>query len=174
MQPLQLIQLIRLVKLKETEGRWVYVAITDSATCQYCLGYEARIFQNTDDLDLLDIFPDFVQLSPVEVYPNVHMSLWGKETCRCRLFRMDNDDLLKGEAPNKPVMVEPKIEKPQEKPVELPKPIEPDVPTQQMKQMTDNQYDDYLTGLLSLGYITAAIYDVIMARRKKKKEDQKP
>ncbi len=38
------------------------------------------------------------------------------------------------------------------------------------KKLSDEEFDDWLTGLLSAGYIAAAVYDLIMARRKQKKK----
>jgi hypothetical protein len=40
------------------------------------------------------------------------------------------------------------------------------------KHLSDSEFDDWLTALLSAGYITAAIYDAVVARRKKKKENK--
>jgi hypothetical protein len=41
---------------------------------------------------------------------------------------------------------------------------------EKIPKMPDDQFEDFLTGLLSAGYITAAVYDLIMKRRKEKKK----
>lgn len=41
-----------------------------------------------------------------------------------------------------------------------------------LKKLPDKDFEDALTGLVSAGYMAAAVYDLIMGRRKKKKEAQ--
>jgi hypothetical protein len=41
------------------------------------------------------------------------------------------------------------------------------------RKLSDEEFDDWLSGLLSAGYIAAEVYDLIVARRKQKKEQQK-
>jgi hypothetical protein len=41
-----------------------------------------------------------------------------------------------------------------------------------IKKLPDESFNDWLSDLLSAGYIGAAVYDLIIAKRKKKKEAQ--
>ena len=123
----------------------MYVAVMDEVTCQTCLDFEQQLVFTEDELP--DAFPDMVRLSDHEIYPDVHMTLWNRPgQCRCRLFPYAKDS---GEGDGGGDL--------------------PTVP----KHVTDEEYDDWVTGLLSAGYISAAIYDSIVARRKKKKKEEK-
>jgi hypothetical protein len=120
----------------------MYVAVTDEVTCQTCLDFEQQLVFTEDELP--DEFPDMVRINDHEIYPDVHMTLWGKSgTCRCRLFPY-GEGLGRGDSGDVP---------------ELP------------KKVTDQEFDEWVTGLLAAGYISAAIYDLIVARRKKKKKE---
>mgnify|MGYP001442230914 CR=1 FL=1 len=137
-------QLIQLIKIIESlnTSGWMYVAVMDEVTCQTCLDFEQQLVFTEDELP--DAFPDMQWLSNHEIYPDVHMTLWNRPgQCRCRLFPYAEDTGEGGGG--------------------LPK-----VP----KHVTDEEFDDWLTGLLSAGYITAAIYDKIVDRRKKKKKNE--
>lgn len=118
----------------------MYVAIVDDDTCETCLDNENQLVYTDDEIE--DEFPDRHVLSDNEIYPNVHMTLWGKDgTCRCRLFRYSSKGAGAGDEP------------------ELPK-----------GPISDKEFDDWVSGLLAAGYITAAVYDSIVARRKRKKD----
>jgi hypothetical protein len=147
-QALQAIRIVQAVqKAKQLTFGWMYVAVTDEVTCRTCLDYENQLVFSDEELD--DNFPDRKQISEREIYPNVHMTLWGRDDqCRCRLFPYGKN-VGAGEGDGG----------------DLPK-----VPT----KVSDEEFDDWLTGLLSAGYITAAIYDKVVARRKlKRKEENK-
>jgi hypothetical protein len=130
------LDVIEAVEDAETRG-WMYVAIVDDDTCDTCLDNENQLVYTDSELE--DEFPDMRRVGPDEIYPNVHMTLWGKDgTCRCRLFRYGEG---KGD--------------------------EPDLPR---GPVSDEEFDDWLTGLLAAGSIAANIYDLIMKRRKEKKK----
>lgn len=42
-----------------------------------------------------------------------------------------------------------------------------------VKKLSDADFEDKLAGLLALGYIAASVYDLIMNKRKKKKKETK-
>lgn len=150
----------------QEDEQWIYIAVTDNVTCNHCLQNDGKIFRRNQELDLIDIFPDMVEESPTVIYPNVHMSLWGKPTCRCKLF-LSNLARLEDNQPVNPVM----SEKPQTDHA-LPKPETPRALTynpfeldQAEKELSDNQYKSVLDGLLSLGYLSTAVYSAILTRR---------
>ena len=120
-------------------------------------------------MTLIDKFPDLVWESDVVVRPNVHMGLWGKDTCRCRIFLASLAN-LEDNQPDKPVINDkPKIDGLLPKP-EQPKitpdsfKIEPD-----QKELSDNQYLNFLDSLVALGYISTTVYSAIIGRREKQK-----
>lgn len=136
---LSVLDVIEAVEDAETRG-WMYVAVVDEVTCETCLAFEQQLVFTEDELP--NEFPDMQRISDHEIYPDVHMTLWGKSgTCRCRLFPYgEGVGRGDGEVPALP------------------------------KHVSDEEFDDWLTGLLSAGYITAAIYDLVMKRRKEKKK----
>ncbi len=154
--------------MAQEEEQWVYVTDPGYTNCEHCLGHEAQVFVRNQELDLIDIFPDLTYDNAVTISPNVHMTLWGKKTCQCKMF-LSNLAKLVDEQPVKPVMDTPLIDefvKPVEPKILLENPfkIEPD-----QTRLTGNQYTSFLDGLLYLGYISTAIYNVIINRR----QDQK-
>ena len=72
---------VRVVEAIEDQ-QYLYVAIVDDATCETCLDYEQNVFSQ-EEID--SEFPDWFKADGV-IHPNVHMTLWGKATCRCSLF----------------------------------------------------------------------------------------
>jgi hypothetical protein len=154
----------------EQDEQWVYVAITDELTCQHCLQHEGKVFRRNQELDLLDIFPDLSYENDVTISPNVHMTLWNKPTCRCKLFLANLTELHINQ-PDTPVMDnEPKLdsEQPTVKPPEPAYPLENPFQIKPSQwRLSDNQFNNFLNGLASLGYITTTIYGSIVNRREK-------
>jgi hypothetical protein len=70
---------------------WTYYSLGDPEDeCEYCLRYDGRTFAGNQ---LRTTFPDLKFEAP-DIYPNVHMTLWGKETCKCILIRENPDKLV--------------------------------------------------------------------------------
>ena len=166
-----LLEIIKIIEAAESDELWVYVAITDNVTCEHCLRNEGKVFRvgrGGGYMALIDEFPDLIWESDVVVRPNIHYTLWGRETCRCKIF-MASLAKLEDNQPVNPVMNEkpkidfslPKPEKPQTSPIDAFK-VEPD-----QKELTDNQYVSFLDGLVSLGYISTTVYSAIIGRREK-------
>ena len=64
---------------------WTYIAEGPIDTnCPKCMELDAQDFQGSY---LRAMFPDLVILDEDTIYPNVHMTLWGKPTCKCILRR---------------------------------------------------------------------------------------
>jgi hypothetical protein len=158
----------------EQDEQWVYVTDAGSNTCEHCLEREGQVYTRNNELDLMDIFPDLTYDSDTTISPNVHMTLWGKMTCKCKLF-LSNLSVLTNNQPDKPIMDDPETKLEDLKPVEQVKPSVENNPFQidfDQKQLSDTQYIDFLDGLLSLGYISLATYQAIIARRKKQNQNQ--
>lgn len=69
---------------------WTYYNRTykdpEGESCPYCLMFDGQTF--TGD-QLRTVFPDHVWVGD-DIYPNVHKTLWNKEsTCSCLLIRED-------------------------------------------------------------------------------------
>jgi hypothetical protein len=67
---------------------WTYYARTyrepEGETCPYCLFFDGQTFTGSQ---LRSVFPDHKWVG-VDIYPNVHKTLWGKdEICSCLLIR---------------------------------------------------------------------------------------
>lgn len=191
-QAVNAVRAFKEVVMQEGE-QWLYVAITDQVTCHHCLSKDQRVYSATDELDLLDVFPDLTRISANEIAPNVHMTLWGKDTCRCRLYRYGSSDNVPSRKPpevrrggyrttspediglsndelNRIV-----YEKPTQYPLEpaIKEPLEsPEIVRKLPYLITDQQYMNFLDGLLAAGAISAGIYDLIVKRRKQQKKQQ--
>lgn len=57
----------------------------EGESCVYCKMFDGQTF--TGD-QLRTVFPDHIWEGD-DIYPNVHMTLWGKDTCACLLVRED-------------------------------------------------------------------------------------
>lgn len=68
---------------------WHYVSEnTKDNQCPYCARNNNRDFLGSS---LRSVFPDHQVISPTQIYVNLHMTLWGKSTCYCYLWReLDN------------------------------------------------------------------------------------
>ena len=66
---------------------WTYYARTyrdpEGETCPYCNQFDGQTFPGTY---LRSIFPDYFWVGD-DIYPNVHKTLWNKDTCACLLIR---------------------------------------------------------------------------------------
>jgi hypothetical protein len=173
-QLIRVIQAARAVRdLQQEDELWLYIAITDDVTCSACLEHDGQVFRRNNELDLTDIFPEMTQESATVIRPNVHMALWGKPTCRCKLF-LSNLAMLEEHQPDKPVMNEqPQLEKPLTKQVTPTKPTPTNNPfllELEQTQLSESQYSTALEGLLYFGYISLEVYNAVINRRKKQKE----
>lgn len=66
---------------------WEYFELGDpDVECLYCKRYANMAFAGSQ---LRQVFPDLVIQGPDDIYPNVHQTLWGKETCKCQLIRVN-------------------------------------------------------------------------------------
>jgi hypothetical protein len=85
MQALEAIQaveaLTKALGVTQEDEQWIYVTDPSYNNCEHCLGHDGQVFTRNEELDIIDIFPDYEQVSPTVIYPNVHMTLWGKKTC---------------------------------------------------------------------------------------------
>ena len=63
---------------------WHYISISDSKRCWNCEQFDGLDFFGDE---LRSIFPDLKIESANVIAANVHLTLWGKETCRCKLVR---------------------------------------------------------------------------------------
>jgi hypothetical protein len=52
-------------------------------SCPYCEMFDGQTFTGSQ---LRSVFPDHKWVGD-DIYPNVHMTLWGKDTCACLLIR---------------------------------------------------------------------------------------
>ena len=65
---------------------WLYESEnTKGNRCWSCEQFMGMTFFGDE---LRSMFPDLIIKSATEIYPNVHMTLWGKETCKCKLRRV--------------------------------------------------------------------------------------
>lgn len=68
---------------------WEYYELGDvNSECEYCKEYGGKAFAGNQ---LRTIFPDLIIEDEDTIYPNVHMTLWGKETCQCSLIRVNTE-----------------------------------------------------------------------------------
>ena len=65
---------------------WHYISISDKRRCQWCEKYDGQEFVGRQ---IRTIFPDLTIRSPNIIDPNVHTTKWGKNTCRCKLVRVN-------------------------------------------------------------------------------------
>jgi hypothetical protein len=77
---------------------WHYVSENSKGNrCEYCEGFNERDFLGSA---LRTVFPDHIVIAPDQIYANYHMTLWGRETCYCYLWRdMELPSTLYGENP---------------------------------------------------------------------------
>lgn len=69
---------------------WEYFALGDlDNECEWCRRYATQTFTGTQ---LRQVFPDLEIQDEDNIYPNVHMTLWGKETCKCLLIRINQKE----------------------------------------------------------------------------------
>jgi hypothetical protein len=78
---------------------WTYIAEGPLDTnCPKCMELDAQDFMGAH---LRQMFPDLVIMDEDTIYPNVHMTLWSKNTCKCVLRRasepLDSLDLYDGD-----------------------------------------------------------------------------
>ena len=78
---------------------WTYIAEGPLDTnCPKCMELDAQDFMGSH---LRQMFPDLVIMDEDNIYPNVHQTLWGKDTCKCVLRRasepLDSFDLYEGD-----------------------------------------------------------------------------
>lgn len=64
---------------------WRYIDTGDPDNeCEHCARFRSYEFTGNQ---LRQYFPDLTVESENLIYPNVHMTLWGKPTCKCLLIR---------------------------------------------------------------------------------------
>lgn len=69
---------------------WDYMNLGDpESECEHCLRYDGKQF--TGDM-LRTLFPD-LEFDGDDILPRVHMTLWGKDTCKCRLIRINTSNV---------------------------------------------------------------------------------
>jgi hypothetical protein len=73
---------------------WYYIDTPNTtpghSECETCMQFRAHNFAGNQ---LRQYFPDLTIESENLIYPNVHMTLWGTDTCKCTLIRVtDNPD----------------------------------------------------------------------------------
>jgi hypothetical protein len=67
-----------------------YLALGDYDTeCEWCKKYAGQQFAGNQ---IRAMFPDY-SWDGDDIRPNVHMTLWGKDTCKCLLVRVDQATL---------------------------------------------------------------------------------
>jgi hypothetical protein len=65
---------------------WMYIAEGPIETnCPKCMELDAQDFMGSH---LRQMFPHLVILDEDTIYPNVHMTLWNRDTCKCILRRV--------------------------------------------------------------------------------------
>ncbi|MDH5786990.1 MAG: hypothetical protein OEZ40_01680 [Candidatus Bathyarchaeota archaeon] len=63
---------------------WHYISISDGRRCEYCEKLDGHDYYGDE---LRSFFPDLVIRSANVIDVNLHLVLWGKPTCRCKLVR---------------------------------------------------------------------------------------
>jgi hypothetical protein len=88
---------------------WHYISRSDKKRCQYCEEFDG--FDYFGD-QLRTFFPDLLIRSPNIIDARVHMTLWGKDTCRCKLVRvyLPPDDVEKLKTEQLSTYIKEKIE----------------------------------------------------------------
>lgn len=66
---------------------WHYISISDSRRCEYCEKLDGHDFFGDE---LRSFFPDLEIRSANIIDVNLHMTLWHKDTCRCKLVRTEH------------------------------------------------------------------------------------
>lgn len=168
----RIVQTVRAVQavidLQSFNETWVYVT-SPGNVCEHCLSHEAEVYHTGSGeayMTLIDKFPDLIWESDVLIRPNLHYTLWSKDTCKCRIFRSDLA-LLQENTPDKPVMETEQTltESPQIKtPTETNNPFMIDPET---TSLSASEYGDFLTGLAGLSYISTSLIGALMNRRGK-------
>lgn len=64
---------------------WHYIAILDDRLCDNCRQLSDG---NYLGIDLRALFPDHLIIDDDQILPRVHLTLWGKDTCRCTMLRL--------------------------------------------------------------------------------------
>ena len=68
---------------------WEYYELGDpDSECEHCKQYSSKTFVGSE---LRAEFPDLIIEDQDTIYPNVHMTLWGVDTCKCLLIRVNKD-----------------------------------------------------------------------------------
>ncbi len=74
-----------------SQALWTYYLRTlrepEGESCPYCILFDGQTFLGSQ---LRTVFPDH-KWEGDDIHPNVHMTLWGKETCACLLIREPED-----------------------------------------------------------------------------------
>lgn len=73
---------------------WHYRGHYDAdSQCDHCKNYDNRDFLGSE---IRTLFPDLEIVDENTIYVNLHMTLWGKDTCKCYLWRAtDPDDIVR-------------------------------------------------------------------------------
>jgi hypothetical protein len=69
---------------------WLYEDENAESECSYCKTYSGQLFAGNQ---LRTVFPDLDVITEDLILPNVHMTLWETNTCRCKLTRVPFNDL---------------------------------------------------------------------------------
>ena len=74
---------------------WEYYELGDpESECEFCKVYANQVFTGAQ---LRNVFPDLEIEGPYDIYPNVHMTLWGAKTCKCKLIRVNQEKITNPE-----------------------------------------------------------------------------
>jgi hypothetical protein len=71
---------------------WHYISISDDRRCKYCEMYDGEDYFGDQ---IRTFFPDLEIRSPNIIDVNVHLTLWNKDTCRCKLVRVYSEETTK-------------------------------------------------------------------------------
>ena len=63
----------------------VYSVTPGHEQCPYCQAFDNHEYSGTV---LRSTFPDHLIFNGDKIYVNYHQTLWGKDTCKCYLFRV--------------------------------------------------------------------------------------
>lgn len=72
---------------------WLYEDEDADSECEYCKTYRGQLFAGNQ---IRSIFPDLEVISEDLVLPKVHTTLWGKDTCKCKLSRVPFSEVPAG------------------------------------------------------------------------------
>ena len=68
---------------------WMYIDTKDDENeCDTCKGFRWTTIAGSE---LRSTFPDLTIWDENMILPNVHMTLWGADTCKCVLIRLDTE-----------------------------------------------------------------------------------